>query len=115
MQMQAAVLLIKGLCSKRSFVLFQFISINIHGVPDVHPALDNGVQEENKTLSLPHAACAPEGETRRVMQTQDRRWWCWKRGDRCSGGQKRGGTTQGPPFPDSIQNIEDLIWEDSLA
>ena len=51
------------LCSKCSFVLFQFAPVNVCGVPDVYRAAGGGVREEN-TCSLPHAACAPEGVTR---------------------------------------------------
>lgn len=53
MQIRATVLLRSGLCSKCSFVQFQGISIDFCSVPDVYQALDNRVQEGNKTLSLP--------------------------------------------------------------
>lgn len=52
-QTQAAILIINGLCSKHSFVLFQVTSINVCGRPGVCQAWDNRILEENKILSLP--------------------------------------------------------------
>lgn len=69
------------------------------GVPDVHRAPGGRVQEEN-TPSLPHAACAPpEGGTRqKTVGAGEEGPGAWM--------PKTGGTTQSPPFPESILNVE---------